>query len=156
MEFVKTVLILLFIFNVSYAQACSCSKSSLFQRVISSDIVIVGEVLESKQVCLEAVGEHCYGPTVFYIQQTELLKGDNLSGNLVKATFISNFGNCTFAPQKGQKFLLFGMNIPGTVNTYTTSVCSGNRQMNGTDEIPEINEIKTFMALYEGKQALKE
>lgn len=155
MAFVKTFLILLFMFNVSYAQACSCSKLSIFQRVISSDIVIVGDVLESKQVCLETVGEHCYAPTMFYIQQTELLKGDNLSESLVKSTFISNLGNCTFFPQKGQKFLLFGMNVPGTVNTYTTSVCSGNREINSSNEIPEINEIKTFMALYEGKQALK-
>lgn len=158
MGFIKTVLILLCSFSLSYAHACSCSNLSIGQRVVSSDIVVVGEVLESKQVCLETVGEHCDGPTVFYVQNTELLKGEGRqsanSEPLGKSTFISHLGNCTFHPQKGQKVLLFGKHIPGTVDTYTTNVCSRNRRIEGPDELSEISDIKTFLELYEDNKAL--
>jgi len=49
---------------------------------------------------------------------------------------------------------MFGMNVAGTVNTYTTSVYSRNRKIHGSGDIAEINEIKVFMAIYEGEQVL--
>lgn len=154
----KTVFILLFLFDMSYALACSCSNLSIGERVVSSDIVVVGEVLESQKVCLETIGEHCYGPIVFYVQNTELLKSEGWqateSKQLRKSTFISDFGNCTFFPKKGEKWLLFGKLVTGTLDTYTTSVCSGNRKMDDSGEIPQIRQIKTFIQLYQDNKVL--
>jgi len=158
LEFIKTVFIVLFLFNASYALACSCSNLSIGERVVSSDIVVVGEVLESQKVCLETIGEHCSGPIVFYVQNTDLLKSEGWqateSKSLRKSTFISDFGNCTLFPQKGEKWLLFGKLVAGTLDTYTTSVCSRNRKMDGSGEIPQIKQIKTFMKLYQDNQVL--
>ena len=158
MEIAKTALILLSLCHLPYAFACSCSNLSIGESVVSSDIVVVGEVLESKQVCLEAIGEHCYGPIVFYVQNTDLLKSEGWQATesepLRKSTFMSNFGNCTFYPKKGEKWLLFGMLVTGTLDTYTTSACSRNRKMNDSGEIPQIKQIETFIKLYQDNQLL--
>jgi hypothetical protein len=159
MKFTKTALILLFSFHLPFAQACSCKTFSLGERVIESDIVVVGEVLESKQVCLETIGEHCSGPYVFYVQNTQLLKietwKERVDKPLGKTVFISNVGNCTFVPQKGEKWLIFGTSLRGA-ESYTTSVCSGNSKVDGSDETPEIKQINTFLKLYKNSEALKE
>jgi len=155
----RTFFLCVLLFNCSYALACSCSKLSIGQRIVSSDFVIVGQVLESKQVCLETIGEACYGPIIFYIQNSEVLKNDFAYGKqpsqLGKSTFMSFAGNCSFSPQKGQKLLLFGTRVNDTLDTYTTNVCSGNQVVDDSKRSQRISEIRTFLELYKDNSELK-
>lgn len=155
----KTFCLCVLLFNCSYALACSCSKLSVGERVVKSDIVTVGEVLESKQICLETIGGICYGPIIFYVQNSEVLKNDfayeNKPSQLGKSIFMSFAGNCSFYPQKGQNLLLFGTLVSDTANMYTTNVCSGNQMLEDSKQSQRIIEIRTFLDLYKDDSELK-
>ena len=155
----KIFFLCVLLFNCSYALACSCSNLSIGQRVVKSDIVIVGEVLESKQICLETIGGACYGPIIFYVQNSEVLKNDfayeNKPRQLGKSIFVSSAGNCSFYPQKGQNLLLFGTLVNDTANMYTTNVCSGNQMLKDSAQSQRISEIRTFLNLYKDERELK-
>lgn len=159
MKFTKTAIILLFSFHLPFAQACSCRGESLGEKVMRSDIVVVGEVLERKKVCLETIGEHCLGPNAFYVQNTQLLKietwKERADKPLGKTVFIAEDGRCDFFAEKGEKFLIFGTSIPGTA-LYTTYGCGTNIKVDGSDDTPEIKQINTFLKLYKNSEALKE
>lgn len=155
----RTFFLCMLLLNCSYAIACSCSTLSIGQRVVQADIVTVGEVLDSRQICLETIGGICYGPIIFYVQNSDVLKNDFVFGNkprqLGKSIFMSFAGNCSFYPQKGQNLLLFGTLVNDTSNMYTTNVCSGNQVLEDSVQSQRISEIRTFLDVYKDDSELK-
>ena len=150
MRLIVTIILSL---NFSFAYACNCNPLSIGERVVSSDIVTVANVVKANRVCLNSDGDKCYGPVTFVVKNKVVLKGDQMYES--EALFISDLGSCSFyLPKVGTKLLIFGKQANYSSDTYTTGWCSGNEVLTKENEKEIISNINTFLDVYHNDQEL--